>query len=440
VQASKLRRVLAWRLALAARACKETGGANLTGDSTNCVSQMDEGLRQVIGLLAVAMMVAIVAHRFKLPYTVGLVAIGAFLTFGRVDVGRHLTHDLIFDLILPPLLFEAALALHWDELRRDMPPILLFATLGTVISAAAIAVAMTALLGWPLVSAIVFGALIAATDPVAIIAMFKDNKVGGRLRLLVESESLLNDGAATVLFGLSLAWAQSQGAGWTAADVFATLARVVIGGVGVGAICGALAVFVAGRATDHLIEAALTTVAAFGSFLIAEYLDASGVLATVTTGLIIGNLGGAARDQGPFLTDKGREFITSLWEFAAFLANSIVFLLIGVDTAQALVGSYGAGTLLASAGIVLAGRALTVYPLSLVFRGTQWALSLKEQHILWWSGLRGALSIALALSLPETLPLRADILVVTFAVVAVSIVVQGLTMPALLRRTGLPRS
>lgn len=307
---------------------------------------MDEGLRQVVALLAVAMMVAIVARRFRLPYTVGLVLIGAVLTFGGLDLGQHLTHDLIFDLILPPLLFEAALSLHWRELRRDFPPILVFSTLGSILSAAAVAVAMTAFMRWPLASALVFGSLIAATDPVAIIAMFKDNKIGGRLRLLVESESLLNDGAAAVLFGLSLEWAQSGGMGWTTLGVSATLARVVIGGVAIGGICGGLAILVAGRLSDHLIEAALTTVAAFGSFLIADYFNASGVLATVTAGLIIGNLGVLAHEKSAFLSVKGREFIISFWEFAAFFVNSVVFLLIGADSAQALVKSYGASTLL----------------------------------------------------------------------------------------------
>jgi CPA1 family monovalent cation:H+ antiporter len=397
---------------------------------------MDEGLRQVIALLAVAMTVAIGARRFKLPYTVGLVFVGAVLTFLKVDVGQHLTHDLIFDLILPPLLFEAALTIHWRELRRDLAPILLFSTLGSALAMGFVAAAMTMLMHWPLAPALVFGALIAATDPVAIIAMFKDNELGGRLRLLIESESLLNDGAAAVLFGLSLDWAQSGGEGWTGPGTLFTLVRVIVGGIGVGAIFGGVAILVAGRTSDHLIEAALTTIVAFGSFLSAEYLHASGVLATVTTGLFIGNLGLSAFAKSAFLTSKGREFVVSFWEFAAFLANSLVFLLIGVDAAELPFSSYGGWMLLASAGIVLAARALTVYPLSLCLTPTRWAIPLSEQHVLWWGGLRGALSLALALSLPATLPLRDDILVVTFAVVAFSIVAQGLTMPVLLRALG----
>jgi monovalent cation:H+ antiporter, CPA1 family len=167
---------------------------------------MDESLRRIVGVLAVAMIVALAARRFRLPYTVGLVIVGAVLALSKADFGLPLTHDFIFDLILPPLLFEAALNIPWPELRRDILPILILSTFGTIVSAGVVASGMVWLLGWPTPSALVFGALIAATDPVAIIAMFKDNGVKGRLRLLVESESLFNDCAAAVLFVMAVAW------------------------------------------------------------------------------------------------------------------------------------------------------------------------------------------------------------------------------------------
>jgi Na+:H+ antiporter len=141
---------------------------------------MDESLRQAVALLAVAIIVAIAARRqFKLPYTVGLVVVGAILTLSKPDFGPHLTHDLIFDLILPPLLFEAALAISWRELQRDFFPITILATLGTVIAACVVTGEMVWLLDWPVPSALVFGVLIAATDPVAIIAMFKTTSSRG---------------------------------------------------------------------------------------------------------------------------------------------------------------------------------------------------------------------------------------------------------------------
>jgi CPA1 family monovalent cation:H+ antiporter len=395
---------------------------------------MDEALRQIVGLLAVAMIVALAARRFKLPYTVGLVIVGAVLALSKADLGFPLTHDLIFDLILPPLLFEAALNIPWPELRRDILPILVLSTFGTIVSAGVVASGMAWLLGWPTPSALVFGALIAATDPVAIIAMFKDNGVKGRLRLLVESESLFNDGAAAVLFVMALAWSQPGENAQTSLERIGTLALIVAGGMTIGAICGGAALVVAWRTSEHLIEAALTMVAAYGSFLVAEDMHVSGVLATVTTGLMMANFR-LLRGES-FLSPRGEEFILGFWDFAAFLANSVVFLLIGVAVATTPFQSYGMAVLQTSVVVVLLGRGSAVYPLSLLFLRSRWAISLREQHILWWGGLRGALALALALSMPPTLPLRDEIVVVTFGVVAFSIVVQGLTIPLLLRRLG----
>ncbi len=143
-----------------------------------------------------------------------------------------------------------------------------------------------------------------------------------------------------------------------------------------------------------------------------------------------------SKQTGNALSLKGREFVISFWEFAAFLANSIVFLLIGIDVAAMPFESYGLRVLLASVALMLLGRGLVVYPLSFLFHRSRWAISLREQHVLWWGGLRGALGLALALSLPPTLALRHEIVGVTFGVVAFSIVVQGLTMPFLLRKLG----
>ncbi|MCX7899870.1 MAG: cation:proton antiporter, partial [Methylocystis sp.] len=274
---------------------------------------------------------------------------------------------------------------------------------------------------------------------VAIIAMFKDNHITGRMRLLVESESLLNDGVAAVLFVMAAAFAESGGAGQGAAGTLLTLAKIVFGGAGAGALCGGAAILISQRTSEYLIEAALSTVAAFGSFLIAEYFHVSGVLATVVAGLMMGNLGVLREDSRSYLSRRGREFVHGLWEFAAFLANSIVFLLIGVDVANAHLENYGAGKLVAVVVIALAARALTVYPLCALFHVSRWRVSLPEQHVLWWGGLRGALALALALSLPPAMPFRDEIMVATFGVVGFSIVVQGLTTPLLLRRLGLVR-
>ena len=168
-------------------------------------ASVEELVVRTIALLAVAMVVAILARRLRLPYTVGLVLTGLALALARVDLGLALTHDFIFDVILPPLLFEAALNLHWNELRRDLVPVLTLATCGVALCAAVVAAGLTLGLKWPLGPAMAFGALIAATDPIAVIALLRETGVKGRLRLLIESESLLNDGVAALLFTLILA-------------------------------------------------------------------------------------------------------------------------------------------------------------------------------------------------------------------------------------------
>lgn len=392
---------------------------------------------QLVEILAIAMVVAIGARQFRLPYTVGLVIVGAVLSVSKINIGVALTRDFIFGVILPPLLFEAAVTLHWKDLRADWAPVLVLSTLGTGISVGVVAAGMVFLLQWPPPSALIFGALIAATDPVAVIAMFKDNGVTGRLRLLVESESLFNDGVAALLFTLAVTWTQA-GAGHpqTLVDLVSTIGLTVAGGVAVGLACGGAAIALAGRTSEHLVEAALTTVAAYGSILLAENLHASGVFATVTAGLLMGNLGILRADDQSILSLKGREFIVSFWEFAAFLANSMIFPLIGISVASIPFETLWSMPILVVIGVVLLSRGLAVYPLCALFTRSRWAISVAEQHVLWWGGLRGALALSLALSLPVVVPFRDAIVVTTFGVVVFSIVIQGLTMPPLLRHLG----
>jgi CPA1 family monovalent cation:H+ antiporter len=394
---------------------------------------------------------------------VGLVLAGIALAFAHLGGEVRLTHDLIFDLLLPPLLFEASLAIHWHELKRDAVPVIILSIFGVVISAIVVTVGMTSLLHWPLAPALLFGVLISATDPVAVIAMFKDTGIGGRLRLLVESESLFNDGVAAVFFALALSFAQASGAmdataggdadtamagGITIASFLFALAHTALGGTIVGLICGGIAILVMGRSRDHLIETAVTTVTAYGSFLIAERLGASGVLATVAAGLMIGNLGVLA---GPpdadeshggklwllnsatvSLSERSRDFIISFWEFAAFLANSLIFLLIGLTIAGTAFAALGWAALVAINLLVLLARLISVYPLCALFHRSAWRIPMREQHVLWWGGLRGALALALVLALPPSFPLRDEIIVAAFATVSFSVLVQGLTMPMLL--------
>ncbi len=401
---------------------------------------MDVLLFRALSLLGLAILVAIAARRLRLPYTVGLVFAGAALAAMRAQAGLALTHDLIFDVVLPPLLFEAALNLRWSDFRRDLVPVLALSTVGVALSAAVVAGGLAYWLGWPVESALVFGALIAATDPIAVIALLRESGVTGRLRLLIEAESLVNDGVAAVLFTLVLAWgAHDPSHGGDALSVARAFVGVAGGGLAVGLVVGLVAVVLAGTSDDHLIETAVTAIAAFGSFLIAEHLHASGVLATVSAGIIMGNLGvlGPKTGFGLALTAHGRTFVLEFWEFAAFLANSLVFLLIGSAMATIDFAHEGLRALALAILLALVGRAVAVYPICLAFSRSRWAVPLNEQHLLWWGGLRGALALALALALPRDLPYREDILIVAFAVVAFSIVVQGLTAPFVLKALGL---
>lgn len=383
-------------------------------------------------LLAIAVVVAIVARRLRLPYTVGLVLVGVGIALAKLQIGAALTHDFIFFVILPPLLFEAALALRWRDLWADAGLLAALSTLGTVIAAVVVAFGVTITLHWPLPVAFVFGALIAATDPVAVIAMFKDNNIAGRLRTLLEAESLFNDAAAAILFSLAMGLATESGSP-DASMLSVHLLVVIVGGALIGAACGAFAIVLAGRTSEHSVEVALTVLAAYGSFLVAEQVGASGILATVVSGLVVGNLG--VFSERSDISKKAKEFALEFWEFAAFLANSLVFPLIGVAigaTAFAPEAALGFG---AAIVLVLIARAVTIYPLSLAFAATRQKVPMAHQHVLWWGGLRGALALALALSLSDAMPYRSEIVATTFAVVAFSIVVQGLTMPPLLRRS-----
>ena len=397
---------------------------------------MDILLFRALSLLGLAILVALAARRLRLPYTVGLVLAGAAVALTRSHAGLALTHDLIFDIVLPPLLFEAALNLAWSDLRRDLVPVVALSTIGVCLCALVAAGGLIVLLDWPPESALLFGALISATDPIAVIALIKESRVTGRLSLLIEAESLFNDGAAAVLFALVLIWT-AHGPG-NAQDPLAAVTTFVVvagGGLAAGFGVGLIAVTIVGTSDDHLVETAVTVVAAFGSFLIAEHFGASGVLASVAAGMTMGNIGALMPKTrfGLSFTPHGRAFVLELWEFAAFLANSLVFLLIGSAMATIDFAREGFLALALVIALALLGRAAAVYPISFAFARTRWAIPLREQHLLWWGGLRGALALALALSLPADLPRRDDILISAFAVVAFSVIVQGLTAPLALK-------
>lgn len=389
---------------------------------------MELSVEKAALLLLIAAVVAILTRRLRLPYSVGLVAAGIVLALLPFSPEITLTKNLLFTVLLPPLIFEAAFTLQWPQLRSDLPVVLVLASLGVVLSAALTAAGIHYLVGWPWPSALVFGALIAATDPVSVIATFKGARVGGRLRLLIESESLFNDGTAAVLFAICVAAASGQFL--TPLQVTAKLIIIIGGSLVCGALVAIVALFLTGRTDDHLVEITFTTVAAYGSFLLAEHIHLSGVLATLVAGLILGNV-----RRGRVFTDRGREAVQAFWDYAAFVANSLVFLLIGIREAREHFLAGWWPTFVAIVLVVLS-RAVAVYPCCSFFSRSAMRVPARHQHILFWGGLRGALALALALALPPEVPQRESVISVSFAVVAFSIFVQALTLKPLLRRFG----
>jgi CPA1 family monovalent cation:H+ antiporter len=383
----------------------------------------------IIELILVATLVAIVVGRIRLPYTVALVLVGLFLSYQR-PVRLEVTPELILALFVPPLIFEAGFHLDFRLLRETLVPVLILAVpgvLATTLLVGGIVAAGTAL---PLTAAVIFGALIAATDPVAVIALFRALGVPRRLAAALEGESLFNDGTAIVVFSLALDVAVS-GTFDPATGLF-DFFRVAIGGIMIGVGLGWLTAQLIARIDEPLIVTSLTTLLAYGAYLIAEQVHVSGVLAVVMAGLISGNLG------TPRISPTTKIMLFNLWEYLAFLANSLVFLLIGSDVDLPQLAD-NLGPIAVAVVAVLLSRAVVIYGLSwlveLVVSRRQ--IPRRWRHVLFWGGLRGAISLALALSLPGTLAERETLKAMTFGVLLFTLLGQGTTIRLLLKRLGL---
>lgn len=391
----------------------------------------------VLLLLLAASAVAVITARLRIPYTVALVLGGLALVSIHIPLidqlinhrPTWLTPEAALVLFLPTLLFEGSLKIQIQHLRRNFVPILLLATLGVVVAAAITAYAVHWTIGLPLAIALVFGAVVAPTDPISVLAVFRSVAVPKRLEVIVEGESLLNDGTAAVIFGILVGSAATGGIG-IAAGIREFLI-VVLGGVGVGLILGVAISKVTERIDEPHIEITLTTIAAYGSYLAAQSLHLSGVIAVVTAGLMIGNFG-ATRG----MSAHTRISLWAFWEYASFVINSILFLVIGLELRIGDLAQAWKPALFAFAAVFL-GRALSVYLLVRISNFFSEKIPLAWRHMLVAGGLRGALSLALALGLPTGFPHRSEVLAMTFAVVALTIVGQGLTIRPLLSWLGI---
>jgi monovalent cation:H+ antiporter, CPA1 family len=393
----------------------------------------------IVTLLLIISAVGIATLSLRLPYPIALVLAGLVLG-AIIHSPLPLFHDLPLDALeftphlilvvfLPALLFEATLHLEVTTLRKTLLPIGLLALPGVVLTALIVGalVAWGVGVDWP--TAMLFGAIIAATDPIAVLAIFKQLGAPHELAVLIEGESLLNDGTAVVLsrilLGVVLAGSFSIASG------VMQFAVVVGGGLLVGLLTGTLVSRLTARIDDHLIEITLTTILAYGTFMAAEALGVSGVIAVVTAGLVLSNTG-ARYGMSP----TTRLALLTFWEYVAFLLNSAIFLLIGlqVDLLSLAFTLLPIGIAVAA---VLLARAIVVYGLGLIVLPLPPVLPLRWLHVLFWAGMRGALSLAVVLSLPLDLPARGLLLNLTYGVVLFSLLVQGLTMRPLLAWLGL---
>ncbi|MBN1231039.1 MAG: Na+/H+ antiporter [Anaerolineales bacterium] len=383
----------------------------------------------LILLLLVATLVGILTKRLKMPYTVGLVIVGLALVlirpgFLEIDIlNDFLVPEIILSILVPALVFEAAFHIKFDELRTNMSIITAFAIPGVILTMLLVGGAISWMIGLPFEVALVFGSLIAATDPVAVVALFRSLGVPKRLQILLEGESLFNDGTAIVLYTMTLSvvatgeFSISQGI----LDFF----KIAGGGLLVGILLSYLLKKVIYLINDSLIEITLTIIAAYGSYLIAEEFHLSGVLAVVAAGLSIGNM------ESKGMSPTTRIVLVNFWQYATYLANTLVFLLIGLVIDLRLLVTHWQGIILAIV-IVLLARAVVIYSFSRFIK----SISKNVQHVLYWGGLRGAISLALALSLPVSLG-RENLGIMqamAFGVVLFTLIIQGVTMEPLIKR------
>jgi CPA1 family monovalent cation:H+ antiporter len=399
------------------------------------IAAIPHAIGLLVGLLGLVAVVAIVARPLRLPYSVALVVAGLVVGVGASALGVpgvEVAPEIVLLVLLPGLVFEAAYRLRISELRRWFGGLALLAVPGVLISAAVVAVVLSLATGLRFDLAFIVGAMVSATDPAAVVATFKQVRVPPALSTLVDGESLLNDGTGLVLFAIAL---QVVVAPIGPVDAVVAFAGTVAISVVIGLVAGVLASRIIGLVDDHLIELTITVVLAYGSYLLADTLHLSGVIATVTAAVALGNLG-----PGRTMSDTGANAIDTVWEFFAYLLTAVVFLLVGLAIPPArLLDSIG--PIAWAVVAILIGRAVVVYLLlggaSRLARrpGLAAALPSGWLHVLFWAGLRGAVAVAMALSLPADLPERELLQEITFGVVLFTLLVQGTTIGRLVDRT-----
>lgn len=399
---------------------------------------INEVVRLLVLLLLIALVVILIARRLAVPYTLGLVVVGLLISVFNLLPTIHLDPELVLFVFLPALLFQGSWEIDTGYLRAHWRAVFLLAGPGVLISLVVIAVPLHFLTGIGWLPALLLGAILSPTDPVAVLGLFHQLKVDAGLSTIIEGESLFNDGMAGVLYSTFLAFVLLAQQGTVPAGGQAWLDGLLnfLLAAGGGAVIGLGSGFLISRLVtlieEPLIETTITIVAAYGVYLLADALHTSGILAVILAALLLGSYG---RRVG--MLPGTREFVDTFWEVLAFIANALIFLLIGsqLNPASLFAGAVPAPLLLTALlaiGTVLLGRLLVVLGLLILNRPLRLGIERPWRVLIFWSGLRGALSLALVLALPLTVPDRDALILSTYAVVFFTLMVQGFSLRWLL--------
>ena len=404
---------------------------------------VSETVLVLVVLLGIAMLVTGLCRKLPVPFTVILVIIGVVLSSLAENwlllqplKDFELSPEVMLFIFLPALIFESGFALDARQLTRDLPAVLILAIPGMLISTCIVGLGVWLALDTKLIIALVFGALISATDPVAVVALFKELGAPNRLNVLVEGESLLNDATAIVAFSILLAIAvEGSGIGFSDIDnVFLEFLRVFFGGVIFGSLLGFIVCELLHRMKAN-VSVILTTsiITAYAAFVVGEHsLHVSGVMAVVGAAIAL-RLFGMSR-----IRQDVTHSISETWEVIALCCNSLLFLMVGLSVNTDDVMSR-IGPVFIVIGLVLVARALSIY--TFVPLTTRWfklpRVSMGERHIMWWGGLKGGLAIAVVLSIPSDLPERQFLFDLTIGVVLFTLLVSAPTIRPLMQRLGM---